>query len=113
MGEVRALSRAAGCVFPLMRVPVVELLSGKLLAGPDDCIAPTPLTLAEVHNWHAKSYLASLYFSAKAALIAEVPPLLLLPSWAVRWRLLEPMQHQVRCWRRHATGAAAMRPARA
>lgn len=102
-----ALYPVLGLRLPLTRVPVVKLLAPGILRGPDDCITPNPTTLAELHDWHAAGYLASLYLSAKAALIAEVPPLALLPSWAVRWRLLEPMQHQVRHCRRCFPGAAA------
>ena len=62
----------------------------------DQFIQPIPLypTLSDLLEVHTRSYIASLHSTVSLVKILEVPPVLILPSWLVRKRVLEPMAIQ-------------------
>jgi len=72
-----------------------ELIESKLV-NPDQIVTPCPLIpdLQDLLYVHSRKYLAKLHCTVSLTFILEVPPLIFLPSWLVRKRVLEPMQIQ-------------------
>ncbi len=67
------------------------LVDAGVLERGEECV-PSQLSLAQLTRAQGWWWLARLGYGLRAVMALELPPLGFLPSWAVWWRVLEPMQ---------------------
>lgn len=73
---------------------VFQYLKDAKMINNDSVVTPREATQDDLLVVHTPSYLDSLRWSARVAMICEVPPLALLPNFIVQRKVLKPMRIQ-------------------
>ena len=71
------------------------LLEAGILVNKAQSVHPLEINDTELLSHHTRRYIRSLEKSVNVAMIAEIPPIALLPKIAVKSILLTPIKHQV------------------
>lgn len=67
------------------------LVDAGVMGRGEECV-PLQMSLAQLARGQGWLWLAKLGYGLRAVMALELPPLGFMPSWAVWWRVLEPMQ---------------------
>jgi len=78
---------------------ISEFLVNEKAVNSKDCfMKQKQVSQEQLLTIHSKEYLDSLQSGVKLARVAEFPPFAFIPYFLLKWKFMNPMWYQGRCW---------------